>query len=55
VGGRSLAASVQRRGVGYVVGLTVIIIFIGAAGIYAFEHKLPDNTVGITNYGTALW
>jgi voltage-gated potassium channel len=36
-----------------VVGLTVIVTLIGAAGIYAFERELPNGT--ITDYGTALW
>ncbi len=36
------------------VGLTVIVTLIGAAGIYAFERQLSDGT-GITDYGTALW
>jgi voltage-gated potassium channel len=62
-GMRLLATSVQRRGVGYVLGLTAIVLFIGTLGIYAFEHKLSAGVaaqsgnapVGITNYGTALW
>jgi voltage-gated potassium channel len=62
-GMRLLAASVQRRGVGYVMGLTAIVLFIGTIGIYAFEHKLSAGIaaqsgsapVGITDYGTALW
>jgi voltage-gated potassium channel len=53
-GMRLLAKSVERRGFGYVVGLTTIITLIGAAGIYAFERELPNGT-GITDYGTALW
>jgi voltage-gated potassium channel len=52
-GMRVLGASIGRRGFGYVVGLTAIVTLIGAAGIYAFEHELPDGT--ITNYATALW
>ncbi len=52
-GMRVLGASIGRRGFGYVVGLTMIVTLIGAAGIYAFEHELPDGT--ITNYATALW
>jgi voltage-gated potassium channel len=52
-GMRVLAASIGRRGFGYVVGLTVIVTLIGAAGIYAFERELPDGS--ITDYGTALW
>lgn len=52
-GMRSLAASVQRRGFRYVLGLTVIVIFMGSAGMYAFESELSES--GITDYGTALW
>ena len=54
-GMRLLAANVERRGFGYVVVLTVIILFAGAAGIYTFERKLTDGSVGIVDYGTALW
>lgn len=52
-GMRSLAASVNRRGFGYVVGLTAIMTLIGAAGIYTFESELPESA--IKDYGTALW
>jgi len=52
-GMRLLAVSVQRRGFGYVMGLTAIVILVGAAGIYAFEREIPNSN--ITNYGTALW
>ncbi|MEG4865802.1 MULTISPECIES: potassium channel family protein [Microcoleaceae] len=52
-GMRLLAVSVQRRGFGYVMGLTAIVILVGAAGIYAFERELPNSN--ITDYGTALW
>jgi len=50
-----LSASFKRRGFGYVVALTSIVTLIGAAGMYAFERKLPDGTDGITDYATALW
>jgi len=53
-GMRLLAASVQRRGLGYVAAFTAIVIFAGSAGMYAFEHELP-NGKGIPDYGTALW
>jgi voltage-gated potassium channel len=53
-GMRVLGASIGRRGFGYVAGVTAIVTFIGAAGIYAFEHELPNGAV-ITDYGTALW
>lgn len=53
-GMRLFSASVQRRGFGYVVGLTTIVTLMGAAGIYVFERDLP-NGVGIHDYATALW
>jgi voltage-gated potassium channel len=52
-GMRALAASVNRRGFGYVVGLTAIVTLIGAAGMYAFESEVPEPT--LKDYGTALW
>jgi voltage-gated potassium channel len=52
-GMRVLAASMGRRGFGYVMAATAIITLTGSAGIYAFEHKLPNGT--ITDYATALW
>ncbi|MEG3938118.1 MULTISPECIES: ion transporter [unclassified Microcoleus] len=54
-GMRALAASVQRRGFGYVVGLTIIITLVGAAGMYAFEKDVGDSSSGLNNYATALW
>ncbi|MBD1864907.1 MULTISPECIES: potassium channel family protein [Trichocoleus] len=52
-GMRVLAASVNRRGLGYVIGLTAIATLIGAAGMYAFEREVPESA--LTDYGTALW
>lgn len=52
-GMRALAASVNRRGFGYVVGLTTIVMLIGAAGMYTFENDVSEST--LTDYGTALW
>jgi voltage-gated potassium channel len=52
-GMRALTATMGRRGFGYVVLLTVIVTFAGAAGMYAFEQ---DGAVGgLNNYATALW
>jgi voltage-gated potassium channel len=51
-GMRAFSASVNRRGFSYVVGLTAIVILVGAAGMYAFESEIPN---GLTNYSTALW
>lgn len=52
-GMRSLATSFQRRGFGYLVGLTTLVCLIGAAGMYAFEKDVPDSS--LSDYGTALW
>ncbi len=51
-GMKSLGASFSRRGFGYVVALTAIIVFAGAAGMLAFENEVED---GIKTYGDALW
>ena len=51
-GMRALGASLRRRGFGYVVALTVLVVFAGAAGMYAFENQIPG---GLNSYGEALW
>jgi voltage-gated potassium channel len=51
-GMKSLGASFTRRGFGYVVALSVIVAFAGAAGMLAFENEVED---GIKTYGEALW
>lgn len=51
-GMRSVGATFKRRGVGYVLALTLVIIFSGAAGMFAFESHQPD---GFKTYGEALW
>jgi voltage-gated potassium channel len=51
-GMRALGASLSRRGFGYVIALTVLVTFTGAAGMYAFESVALD---GIKSYGEALW
>lgn len=50
-GFRALGATLGRRGFGYVVALTVLVTFAGAAGMLAFER---DNG-GFANYWEALW
>lgn len=52
-GMHTLGKSFQRRGLGYVVTLTILITLVGAAGMYMFENN-PDGQ-GLNNYGTALW
>ncbi len=51
-GMKALGASLSRRGFGYVLTLTVLVTFAGAAGIYTFENEAPG---GPTSYGEALW
>jgi voltage-gated potassium channel len=48
---RSLGATMQRRGFGYVMMLAVFVIFGGAAGMFAIEQGHP----GFENYGMSLW
>jgi len=49
----ALGRSFGRRGMGYVVTLTAIVAFAGAAGMYAFERDAPGSA--LTGYGNALW
>jgi len=51
-GMRALGRTMGRRGFGYVAGLTTIVLFAGAAGMYAFE---PRMTGGLNSYGEAVW
>lgn len=53
-GMRALRASMDRRGFGYIVSLTLIVVLLGAAGMYAFENN-SSNGPGLNDYGTALW
>jgi voltage-gated potassium channel len=51
-GMRILSSSLRRRGLGYVLLLTLVVLLTGAAGMYAFEREIPG---GLTDFGTALW
>jgi voltage-gated potassium channel len=51
-GMKALGASMGRRGFGYVIVLTTIVILTGAAGMYAFENEVP---AGLPSYTEALW
>lgn len=51
-GMKALGASLSRRGFGYVIALTVLVTFAGAAGMYAFESEAPG---GPHSYGESLW
>ena len=54
-GMRAMGASLSRRGFGYVVGLTLIVMFVGAAGMYHFEGAAAMKNRGLHSYGEALW
>jgi len=51
---RSLRQAMGRRGSGYALILTVVVILAGAAGMLHFESKGPDPQ-GIHSYPKALW
>ena len=48
---RSVGKTMQRRAFGYVIVIILIVIFAGAAGMYALENPNP----GFNSYGLALW
>lgn len=48
---RILGNTLERRAFGYVLALTLIICFVGAAAMYAFEQEAG----GFQNYMDALW
>ena len=52
-GMRALGGTLQLRGAGYIAALTVLVVFGGAAGMYAFERGSGDS--GIQSFGHALW
>ena len=47
----SLRATMKRSAFGYVMMVTLIVTFAGAAGMYALENPNP----GFDSYGMALW
>jgi voltage-gated potassium channel len=49
-GMRALGATMSRRAFGYVFVLTLLVLFVGAAGMFAFEKN-----EGLTNYGASVW
>lgn len=49
---RTLSKTMQRRAFGYVSTLTLVILFLGAAGMFAFEKDVES---GLQNYWQALW
>ena len=51
---RSLRRTMGRRGAGYALTFTVVVILAGAAGMLHFENDSPDPQ-GIHSYPKALW
>src|ERR1051326_4200825 len=49
----NLQRNMKKRGFPYVAALTLVVLFAGSAGMYAFEHH-PGNR-GLNDYPTALW
>ncbi|MGZ8899922.1 MAG: ion transporter [Limisphaerales bacterium] len=49
-GMKGLGHVLGRRGFGYAITLTVLVILAGSAGIYAFEREH-----GLKDFGSALW
>jgi voltage-gated potassium channel len=49
---RALGATMKRRGFGYVLAATALVVVLGAAGILGLER---DAGGPITTFGTALW
>jgi voltage-gated potassium channel len=52
-GMRALKGTMSRHGFGYVLALTLIVMLVGAAGMYAFERTEPRPT--LASYSDALW
>lgn len=50
----ALRTTLRRRRFGYVMGLTVLVVLLGAAGMLSFEPA-AEVEGGFTSYGHALW
>ena len=53
-GMRALRRSLRRHGVGYVIALTLFVMFAGAAGIMSFERE-GTNAEVFSTYSASLW
>lgn len=51
---RALGETMQRRGFGYVMSITLVVTLAGAAGMLHFEGG-PGGTKGMDDFWTALW
>lgn len=52
-GMRATRASLGRRGFGYVMALTLMVVTVGAAAMHAFEREVAGGA--LRTYGDALW
>lgn len=50
----ALRRTLRRRGFGYVLGLTLVVLLVGAAGMLSFERGGPSHA-GFASYGDAVW
>jgi voltage-gated potassium channel len=53
-GMNALRTSLSRRGLGYVLALTLLVALLGAGGMLAFEPA-SDSPGGFSSYADALW
>jgi voltage-gated potassium channel len=53
-GMRALGRTMRRRGLGYVLALTLVVTLVGSAGMYAFERPVAAGE-GLTHFWSALW
>ncbi len=51
---RALKATLHRRGFEYVVAVTAIVVFAGAAGMYTFENG-AEGQDGFASFSESLW
>jgi voltage-gated potassium channel len=51
-GMRALSFSLRRRGLGFVLLLTLVILLSGAAGMHAFEREVNP---AFADFGTSFW
>ena len=53
-GMHALGQSLGMRGIGYLAAVTVLVVLVGAAGMYAFERDAAGGP-GFDSYATAVW
>lgn len=53
-GMRALGSTMRTRGFPYVLALTIVVLLLGAAGMFTFERD-SGNAAGFSTFGAALW